>query len=55
MDEFTSLLIQVMASFGLLTFGFSLRERNIGVLMLWLGMLCLLGIVLYKIVMRIDA
>ncbi|WP_455921336.1 hypothetical protein [Pseudomonas putida] len=55
MDEFTSLLIQVMASLGLLTFGFSLRERNIGILMLWLGMLCLLGIVLYKILVRIGA
>ncbi len=55
MDEFTSLLIQVSASLGLLTFGFSLRERNIGILMLWLGMLCLLGIVLYKILVRIGA
>ncbi len=55
MDEFTTLLVQVMASLGLLTFGFSLRERNIGVLMIWIGMLCLLGLVLYKILVRIGA
>ncbi|WAH57514.1 hypothetical protein LZ023_31855 [Pseudomonas silvicola] len=55
MDEFTLLLMQVTASLGLLTLGFSLRERDLGVLMIWFGMLCLLGIVLYKILVRIGA
>jgi hypothetical protein len=53
MSGFDSLLIQVLASLALLTVGFNFRERNIGVFMLWIGMLSLMGIVLYKILSKL--
>jgi len=55
MGEFSILLIQLAASLGLMTVGFNLRERNVGVLMLWLGLLCVLGVVLYEVILRIGA
>lgn len=37
MSPFLALLIPVCASLLLLTLGFGLRERDVGVLMMWVG------------------
>ncbi|MDE1164080.1 MAG: hypothetical protein PW845_01560 [Pseudomonas sp.] len=54
MDSFYSMLLQVMASLALLTVGFNFRERDLGVFTLWVGMLSLLGLVLYQILLKLS-
>lgn len=49
MDPVHSMLIPILAGMLLLCVGFTYQERGIGVLLLWLGMVCILGTVVYKI------
>ena len=46
---FLSLFLPVFLFLLLLTIGFSLRERNIGVLMMWIGTLGIFGLTCWKI------
>ena len=54
MSPFLSLFVPVFLFLLLLTIGFSLRERNIGVLMMWIGMLGILGIMVWKILEKLT-
>ncbi|WP_166358483.1 hypothetical protein [Pseudomonas akapageensis] len=54
MPDFLSMFLPVIAGLILLTIGFTLRERNIGVVMIWFGMLCILGIMIYKILQKLT-
>lgn len=54
MPDFLSMFLPVIAGLILLTVGFTLRERNIGVLLIWVGMLCILGIMIYKILQKLT-
>ncbi|MBF8781700.1 hypothetical protein [Pseudomonas fulva] len=53
MSAFHSMLIPVVAGLSLLTLGFSLRERDVGVLMMWLGTLGMFGIMCWKILEKL--
>ncbi|MCO7517859.1 hypothetical protein NJF44_24310 [Pseudomonas guariconensis] len=53
MSPFLSLFLPVFAGLLLLTIGFSLRERNIGVLMMWIGTLGMIGIMCWKILEKL--
>ncbi|MFJ4068512.1 hypothetical protein ACIPW4_24900 [Pseudomonas sp. NPDC089996] len=54
MSPFLSLFIPVFGFLVLLTIGFSLRERNIGVLMMWLGTLGIFGLTCWTILEKLP-
>lgn len=54
MSDFQSMFLPVIAGLTLLTVGFTLRERNVGVFLIWIGMLCVLGIMVYKILQKLT-
>ncbi|CAM3827631.1 hypothetical protein CCOS865_01618 [Pseudomonas reidholzensis] len=54
MSPFLSLFLPVFLLLMLLTIGFSLRERNAGVLMMWLGTLGIFGIMCWKILEKLP-
>jgi hypothetical protein len=54
MSEFQTMFLPVIAGLILLTVGFSMRERNSGVLMMWIGMLGILGIMVWKILEKLT-
>ncbi|MBF8723366.1 MULTISPECIES: hypothetical protein [Pseudomonas] len=53
MSPFLSLFLPVFVGLLLLTIGFSLRERNVGVLMMWVGTLGIFGIMCWKILAKL--
>ncbi|MCY1410349.1 hypothetical protein D9M71_257170 [compost metagenome] len=54
LSEFQSMFLPVLAGLILLTVGFTLRERNVGVFLIWIGMLGILGIMVYKILQKLT-
>ncbi|OAI83868.1 hypothetical protein AYO28_04725 [Pseudomonas putida] len=54
LSTFQSMFLPVLAGLILLTIGFNKRENNSGVLMMWLGMLSILGIMVWKILEKLD-
>jgi hypothetical protein len=54
MSPFLSLFVPVFLFLMLLTIGFSLRERNIGVLMMWIGTLGIFGLTCWKILEKLP-
>ncbi|BBP75424.1 MULTISPECIES: hypothetical protein [Pseudomonas] len=50
---FHSMLIPILAGMLMLAVGFNFRERNAGPVLIWLGMLCILGTVVYKILAKL--
>ncbi|WP_166569403.1 hypothetical protein [Pseudomonas sp. R5(2019)] len=53
MSPFQSMFIPVLAGLLLLTIGFNYRESNFGVLMIWIGMIGILGLMVYKILEKL--
>ncbi|MHC6224519.1 hypothetical protein ACYU03_07030 [Pseudomonas sp. X10] len=53
MSAFSSMFLPVIAGLLLLTIGFSLRDRNIGVLMMWIGTLGMIGLMCWKILEKL--
>jgi hypothetical protein len=54
MSEFQMMFLPVIAGLILLTVGFNMRERNIGVLMMWIGTLGMIGIMAWKILEKLN-
>jgi 1,4-dihydroxy-2-naphthoate octaprenyltransferase len=54
MDPIHSMLIPILAGMLLLCVGYSYQERDAGVFVLWLGILCILGTVGYKILEKLT-
>ena len=54
MSPFLSLFVPVFLFLLLLTIGFSLRERNAGVLMMWIGTLGIFGLTCWKILEKLP-
>jgi len=48
------MLIPILGGMLMLAVGFNFRERNAGVLLIWLGMLFILGTVVYKILAQLT-
>lgn len=53
MSAFHSMLIPIVAGMILLACGFNFRDHNAGVFTLWIGMLLILGTVIYKILAKL--
>lgn len=53
MSAFHSMLVPVLVGLFLLTVGFSLRDRNAGVLMMWVGTMGMLGLMCWKILEKL--
>ncbi|MDZ5601352.1 hypothetical protein SJI00_00950 [Pseudomonas sp. RP23018S] len=53
MSPFLSLMLPVLTGLLLLTIGFSLRERDVGVLMMWCGTIGVFGTVCWKILEKL--
>jgi len=51
---FYTLFLPVMVGLIMLTVGFTLRDRNIGVLMMWIGTLGMIGIMCWKILEKLN-
>ena len=54
MSPFLSLFVPVLLFLMLLTIGFSLRERDVGVLMMWNGTLGIFGLTCWKILEKLP-
>lgn len=55
MSPFLSLFVPVFLFLLLLTIDFSLRERNIGVVMMWVGTLGIFGLTCWKILEQLPS
>jgi len=54
MDAFFTLLLPVIGGMLLLCIGYSYQERPAGVLMIWLGMMSLIGTACWKILEKLT-
>ncbi|MCQ2996634.1 hypothetical protein K3169_08885 [Pseudomonas phytophila] len=54
MGAFFSTLLPILAGMLLLCIGYSYQERNSGVFMIWLGMIGILGTVVFKILEKLS-
>lgn len=53
LSAFHSMLIPIITGMVLLAIGFNFRDKNIGVFGMWIGMLLILGTVVYKILAKL--
>ncbi|MBU6958385.1 hypothetical protein KRR23_11625 [Pseudomonas sp. CVAP len=54
MSVFNSMLIPILSGMILLAIGFNFRDKNAGVLSMWIGMLLILATVIYKILAKLN-
>ncbi|MBN2976115.1 hypothetical protein [Pseudomonas lactucae] len=53
MSAFHALLIPILVGMFLLAVGFNFRDKPLGVFGMWVGMLLILGTVVYKILAKL--
>ncbi|WP_350617011.1 hypothetical protein [Pseudomonas sp. HY7a-MNA-CIBAN-0227] len=53
MQAFHTMLIPILTGMILLAVGFNFRDKNVGVFGMWVGMLLILGTVVYKILAKL--
>ncbi|AZC19964.1 MULTISPECIES: hypothetical protein [Pseudomonas] len=53
MSSFHAMLVPILIGMILLAIGFNFRDKNLGVLSMWIGMLLILGTVVYKILAKL--
>lgn len=53
MSAFNSMLIPILAGMILLAIGYNFRDKNAGILSMWIGMLLILATVVYKILAKL--
>ncbi|WP_178114425.1 MULTISPECIES: hypothetical protein [unclassified Pseudomonas] len=53
MQAFHAMLIPILTGMILLAVGFNFRDKNVGVFGMWVGMLLILGTVVYKILAKL--
>lgn len=54
MSSFHAMLIPILAGMILLALGFNFRDKNVGVLAMWIGMLTILATVVFKILAKLN-
>ena len=54
MSSFHAILIPILIGMIMLAVGFNFRDKNAGVLAMWLGMLLILATVIYKILAKLN-
>ncbi|MFJ7883422.1 hypothetical protein ACIQYF_07895 [Pseudomonas sp. NPDC096917] len=53
-QAFHSMMIPIVCGMLLLTIGFNFRERKVGVLSIWFGMLLIFGTIVFKILAKLN-
>jgi hypothetical protein len=54
MSSFHAMLIPILIGMFMLAIGFNFRDKNVGVLAMWLGMLLILATVIFKILAKLN-
>ncbi|CAN7343663.1 MULTISPECIES: hypothetical protein [Pseudomonas] len=54
MSSFHAMLIPILIGMIMLAVGFNFRDKNAGVLAMWLGMLLILATVIFKILAKLN-
>ena len=54
MSSFHAMLIPILCGMLLLAIGFNFRDKNAGVFAMWVGMLLILGTMVYKILAKLN-
>ncbi|MDD0998564.1 hypothetical protein M5G20_22235 [Pseudomonas sp. TNT2022 ID1044] len=54
MSSFHAMLIPILIGMFMLAVGFNFRDKNAGVLAMWLGMLLILATVIFKILAKLN-
>jgi len=54
MSSFHAMLIPILIGMIMLAIGFNFRDKNAGVLAMWLGMLLILATVIFKILAKLN-
>ncbi|MNL34565.1 hypothetical protein D3C87_1565450 [compost metagenome] len=54
MSSFHAMLIPILIGMLMLAVGFNFRDKNAGVLAMWLGMLLILATVIFKILAKLN-
>ncbi|MDP2146470.1 MAG: hypothetical protein Q8J91_07275 [Pseudomonas sp.] len=53
MSAFHAMLIPILTGMILLAVGFNLRDKNLGVFGMWIGMLLILATIVYRILAKL--
>ncbi|MBN0975647.1 MULTISPECIES: hypothetical protein [Pseudomonas] len=53
MSAFHAMLIPILTGMILLAVGFNFRDKNLGVFGMWVGMLLILGTIVYRILAKL--
>ncbi|MCK1791206.1 hypothetical protein [Pseudomonas violetae] len=53
-QSFHAMLIPILSGMILLAIGFNFRDKNAGVFAMWIGMLTILGTVVFKILAKLN-
>jgi hypothetical protein len=54
LSTFNAMLIPILIGMLMLAIGFNFRDKNVGVLAMWLGMLLILATVIFKILAKLN-
>lgn len=54
LQSFHAMLIPILTGMILLAIGFNFRDKNAGVFAMWVGMLTILGTVVFKILAKLN-
>ncbi|WP_185045099.1 hypothetical protein [Pseudomonas brassicacearum] len=54
MSSFHAMLIPILVGMIMLAIGFNFRDKNAGVLAMWIGMLIIFGTVIFKILAKLN-
>lgn len=54
MSSFHAMLIPILTGMILLAIGYNFRDKNAGIFAMWIGMLTILGTVVFKILAKLN-
>ncbi|WP_177326987.1 hypothetical protein [Pseudomonas sp. Ant30-3] len=54
MQSFHAMLIPILIGMILLAIGYNFRDKNAGIFAMWVGMLTILGTVIFKILAKLN-
>ncbi|MHC8305165.1 hypothetical protein [Pseudomonas sp. PB3P13] len=54
MSSFHAMLIPILTGMILLAIGYNFRDKNAGIFAMWVGMLTILGTVVFKILAKLN-
>lgn len=54
LQSFNAMLIPILTGMILLAIGYNFRDKNAGIFAMWVGMLTILGTVVFKILAKLN-